>query len=41
MVKENDFARKTTEEQIKKMRHDFEDYRKQRHDEHNKVVVDA
>lgn len=41
MAEENDAALKTTEEQIKKMSHDFEDYRKRRHDERNKVIVDA
>ena len=41
MAEENDAAHKTVNERIEKMSHDFEDYHKRRHDERNKVVVDA
>ena len=41
LAKENEDTHKTTEEQIKKMRVDFEGYRKKKRDEHNKVVAGA
>jgi predicted nucleic acid-binding Zn-ribbon protein len=41
LAEENEAARKTVEEQIEMMRHDFRDYQKKKHDEHNKVVAGA
>lgn len=41
LAKENDAAHKTDEEQIKKMRHDFEEYRKEKRNERSKIVAGA
>jgi hypothetical protein len=41
LAEENDSARRTVEEQIEKMRHDFRDYKRKKCDEHNKVIASA
>ena len=41
LAEENEAARKAVEEQIEKMREDFDIYHQQKLDERNKVVVNA
>ena len=41
MAEENDIVRKTTEEQIKKVRQEFKGYQKKKLEERNRVVAGA
>jgi hypothetical protein len=43
LAEENDAIAtcKSTEDKIKKMHHDFAEYQKQKHEEHNRVVADT
>lgn len=41
LARENEATRRTIEEQMEKMRHEFVDYQKQKCEERNRVVVGA